>query len=245
VADGTRRGSGSTLAAWQLPPPASLDTNSRREVVQASIFAGGAALARTAFKQARLRGGGSGGGASMTIIDSAVHVWKTDPLYPWAKEAASNPPGKDASAEELIELMDAHQVDKTVIVQPICYRFDNSYVKDTISKWPTRFAAVARVDPEDENAATRLEQLTQAGFKGCRFGPVEEAWWTSDNMLRILKKVSLPLFSRKWIVHVGPMNSGKTYHALQSVAASESGAYCGPLRLLAWEVFWSIICLYD
>ena len=41
---------------------------------------------------------------------------------------------------------------------------------------------------------------------------------------------------RKWVVHVGPTNSGKTYHALRSVAASDSGVYCGPLRLLAWEV---------
>lgn len=28
----------------------------------------------------------------------------------------------------------------------------------------------------------------------------------------------------------------QTYHALRSVAAGESGVYCGPLRLLAWEV---------
>ena len=30
--------------------------------------------------------------------------------------------------------------------------------------------------------------------------------------------------------------TGKTFHALRSVAAGETGAYCGPLRLLAWEV---------
>ena len=41
---------------------------------------------------------------------------------------------------------------------------------------------------------------------------------------------------RKWVLHVGPTNSGKTYHALRSLAAGETGAYCGPLRLLAWEV---------
>ncbi len=41
---------------------------------------------------------------------------------------------------------------------------------------------------------------------------------------------------RKVIVHVGPTNSGKTYHALKRMRESESGVYCGPLRLLAWEV---------
>ncbi|XP_078160186.1 ATP-dependent RNA helicase isoform X2 [Carex rostrata] len=35
---------------------------------------------------------------------------------------------------------------------------------------------------------------------------------------------------------MGPTNSGKTYHALKRLEASSSGLYCGPLRLLAWEV---------
>jgi len=35
----------------------------------------------------------------------------------------------------------------------------------------------------------------------------------------------------------GPTNSGKTYNALQSLAAVERGVYCAPLRLLAMEVY--------
>ncbi|XP_057959678.1 ATP-dependent RNA helicase SUV3, mitochondrial isoform X2 [Malania oleifera] len=42
--------------------------------------------------------------------------------------------------------------------------------------------------------------------------------------------------NRKVILHVGPTNSGKTYHALKQLESSSSGIYCGPLRLLAWEV---------
>ena len=38
-------------------------------------------------------------------------------------------------------------------------------------------------------------------------------------------------------LHVGPTNSGKTYHALQRLEAAESGVYAGPLRLLAHEVY--------
>ncbi|KAJ0232731.1 DExH-box ATP-dependent RNA helicase DExH16 [Hirschfeldia incana] len=41
---------------------------------------------------------------------------------------------------------------------------------------------------------------------------------------------------RKVILHVGPTNSGKTYNALKQLERSSSGVYCGPLRLLAWEV---------
>ncbi|KAJ1699455.1 hypothetical protein LUZ63_007967 [Rhynchospora breviuscula] len=41
---------------------------------------------------------------------------------------------------------------------------------------------------------------------------------------------------RNVFLHMGPTNSGKTYHALKRLEASSSGLYCGPLRLLAWEV---------
>lgn len=42
---------------------------------------------------------------------------------------------------------------------------------------------------------------------------------------------------RKVIMHVGPTNSGKTYNALLALAQAPSGAYAGPLRLLAHEIF--------
>ncbi len=38
-------------------------------------------------------------------------------------------------------------------------------------------------------------------------------------------------------MHVGPTNSGKTYHALQRLEAAKSGVYLGPLRLLAHEIY--------
>ncbi|PQE26623.1 hypothetical protein CJF31_00010593 [Rutstroemia sp. NJR-2017a BVV2] len=38
-------------------------------------------------------------------------------------------------------------------------------------------------------------------------------------------------------LHVGPTNSGKTYHALQRLEAANTGIYAGPLRLLAHEVY--------
>jgi ATP-dependent RNA helicase SUPV3L1/SUV3 len=45
------------------------------------------------------------------------------------------------------------------------------------------------------------------------------------------------LIKRNVICHVGGTNSGKTYTALSSLAAANNGIYCGPLRLLAWEVY--------
>lgn len=42
---------------------------------------------------------------------------------------------------------------------------------------------------------------------------------------------------RKVFLHVGPTNSGKTFHALQALRNANSGYYAGPLRLLAREIF--------
>lgn len=42
---------------------------------------------------------------------------------------------------------------------------------------------------------------------------------------------------RKVIFHSGPTNSGKTYHAMKRFLGSKSGVYCGPLKLLAVEIF--------
>ena len=42
---------------------------------------------------------------------------------------------------------------------------------------------------------------------------------------------------RKIVLHVGPTNSGKTYHALKRLEQADTGIYAGPLRLLAHEVY--------
>lgn len=42
---------------------------------------------------------------------------------------------------------------------------------------------------------------------------------------------------RKFILHIGPTNCGKTYQALERLKTAENGVYLGPLRLLALEVY--------
>lgn len=43
--------------------------------------------------------------------------------------------------------------------------------------------------------------------------------------------------NRKIIFHAGPTNSGKTYNALKRFLEAKSGVYCGPLKMLASEIF--------
>ncbi|MFY7992677.1 MAG: helicase-related protein [Bacteriovoracaceae bacterium] len=42
---------------------------------------------------------------------------------------------------------------------------------------------------------------------------------------------------RKIVYHMGPTNSGKTYHAIEALCAAKKGCYLAPLRLLASELF--------
>ncbi|WVR06153.1 hypothetical protein IAU60_003183 [Kwoniella sp. DSM 27419] len=43
--------------------------------------------------------------------------------------------------------------------------------------------------------------------------------------------------TRHFHLHIGPTNSGKTYTALKALSQAKTGAYAGPLRLLAHEVW--------
>lgn len=42
---------------------------------------------------------------------------------------------------------------------------------------------------------------------------------------------------RHFVLHIGPTNSGKTYNSLERLKQCQKGAYFGPLRLLALEVY--------
>lgn len=56
------------------------------------------------------------------------------------------------------------------------------------------------------------------------------SWYPAARMMR-----------RRIIAHMGPTNSGKTHAALAHLKAAPTGVYCGPLRLLAWEVSFNVL----
>jgi L-fuconolactonase len=108
------------------------------------------------------------------LIDSHVHVWKHDPAFPFAQGA--HPPAEDASAEMLLDLMRANDVSRTVLIQVIHYRWDNSYLADVLKRYPRYFHGVCRVNPEDPRAPDQLSRLTeQQGFHGVRLSPAATA----------------------------------------------------------------------
>lgn len=119
----------------------------------------------------------------MKIIEPHVHVWTLDTeRYPWAEDTV-NPPTESATAEELIQVLDANGVSGAVLVQVIFYGTDNSYTADVLKQYPDRFAGVCLVDPLLPDAPARLEyEVRERGFTGLRLRPCADraSTWLSD-----------------------------------------------------------------
>ena len=107
------------------------------------------------------------------IFDSHVHVWEHTPQFPFA--AGAKVPAEDASPETLLQLMTQNGIEKTVIIQVIHYRYDNSYLADVLRRYPSKFLGVCRVDPLDPAAPDHLSRLTEQGFQGVRLSPAGDA----------------------------------------------------------------------
>jgi L-fuconolactonase len=104
------------------------------------------------------------------IIDPHVHVWKHNSGFAFTPGA--NVPEWDATPEMLLDLMKANGVAKTVIIQVIHYRYDNSYLAAVLKQYPQYFHGVCRVDPLDAAAPDHLSRLTEdQGFRGVRLSP--------------------------------------------------------------------------
>jgi len=124
---------------------------------------------------------------SPLMIDSHVHVWKTDPRYPYAKDRKTPP--QDFTAEMLLDLMAANGVARTVIVQIIHYRWDNRYLADVLRQYPDKFQGICRVNPEDPAAPEHLARLTtEDGFRGVRLSPSDKADgdWIRGPLMKLL-----------------------------------------------------------
>jgi ATP-dependent RNA helicase SUPV3L1/SUV3 len=102
------------------------------------------------------------------------------------------------------------------------YRLRHAFIhEDTIGlaaelKYAFMNLVLEKQYPAQEGANQKL--LTDLRY------PIE--WFPATRMMQ-----------RKIHLHVGPTNSGKTYHALQRLEAAKTGIYAGPLRLLAHEVY--------
>ncbi len=123
------------------------------------------------------------------ITDPHVHVWKHDPAFPFA--AGAKVPDFNPTPEALLDLMRANGIAKTVIIQVIHYRYDNSYLAAVLKQYPQYFRGVCRVDPLDPAAPDHLSSISaQPGFHGVRISPAADATgdWISGPLMPPLWK---------------------------------------------------------
>jgi len=107
------------------------------------------------------------------MIDAHVHVFERNSRFPYAEGA--HPPAQDAPVEALLALMRANGVARTVLIQVIHYRWDNSYLLSVLKRYPGLFQGVCRVNPQDPAAPDHLSELTQQGCRGVRISPAGTA----------------------------------------------------------------------
>ena len=126
----------------------------------------------------------------------------------------------EKSIEECTRRAEESNVSKTD--NPLFFRLRQAFVLGNVKELAAemKYAFINHVVSSD---FTRQDKANQDKLADLRY-PIE--WFPATRALQ-----------RTVHLHVGPTNSGKTYHALQRLEAAESGIYAGPLRLLAHEVF--------
>ena len=105
-------------------------------------------------------------------IDAHVHVWTSDtkkyPLAPGYRREQMQPP--NFPPEELLSHARPCGVSRIVLIQMSYYGYDNSYMLDTMRRFPGVFSGVAVID---ETARPRdvMRRLAKQGVRGFRISP--------------------------------------------------------------------------
>ncbi len=109
----------------------------------------------------------------MEYIDAHSHVWTPDikkyPLAPGRKVSEMQPPS--FTAEQLQTEMMAVGVNRVVLIQMSFYGFDNSYMLDSMAKYPGMFSGVAVINQNGENPTPEMLALKKKGVRGFRIAP--------------------------------------------------------------------------
>ena len=109
--------------------------------------------------------------------------------------------------------------------------------KAPVRKWKkSDVDAMLAANPEIRKAIQdrqrRKEERAQRALKKTKAADEYLKQFSPDDIIQQGKELE-----RRFVLHVGPTNSGKTYDAIQVLKTAERGVYLGPLRLLALEMF--------
>lgn len=106
----------------------------------------------------------------MMIVDAQVHIWAAStPARPWPARHAPHR-ATPITAEELLGEMKTAGIARTVLVPPSFEGDRNDVVIAAAQKYPDKFAAMGRLDPEAPDALEQIAVLKQTpGMLGMRF----------------------------------------------------------------------------
>lgn len=107
-----------------------------------------------------------------SAIDAHVHVWTPDteryPLAAGFRREDMSPPS--FTPEQLLELAKPCGVARVVLIQMSYYGFDNSYMLDSMARFPGVFSGVAVID-DTEQPVDVMKRLAKRGVRGFRVRP--------------------------------------------------------------------------
>lgn len=126
------------------------------------------------------------------VIDAHVHVWSSDvENYPLAA-GFDYPTGQPRSftADEYLEQAQSIGVARAVLIQSDFYNFDNSYLLDSLQRFPGVFSGIGQVDESRADPAAEMRKLKSGGVRGIRIMPRkcgDPAWLDTPGMHSVWK----------------------------------------------------------
>lgn len=121
-------------------------------------------------------------------VDAHSHIWTRDiTRYPLANgQTVADLAPPSFTAEELLELAGKNGVTQVVLIQHKPYHgLDNSYITDSIARYPGRFSGVACIEAAAKRPQEEMTRLAKLGIRGFRIRPGEggaDRWTDSPGM---------------------------------------------------------------
>jgi predicted TIM-barrel fold metal-dependent hydrolase len=147
------------------------------------------------------------------IFDCHAHIISDDieryPIQPLSGTVRSGDLDDPVTAERLLRQLDAHGVERAVVVQRAhVYGFDNSYVVDAADAYPDRLRPLCMVDARAADAQAQVRHwVAERGSIGIRltepFKGADTSWFASPQALLIWEtaaelRVPLRLHLFRW-----------------------------------------------
>ena len=142
------------------------------------------------------------------VVDSHLHVWSSTSAFAPGKEPPANLGDAVASAEAFAAACQESGVDRALIVQPINYLFDHTYVAGVLAENEEKYRGMALADPS-QTAKAAAEDLRAACatapnlWTGVRFNPYlwpeqsrSGAWLADDvgtSLADVCAELKLPI----------------------------------------------------